>query len=96
MIISQNIRSLPVWVNSLLYTSKLKTISGKVTKLSIDFPCRVRLFERQTGTFLKEVLTDANGNYHFDNISSNFEYTIVAHDHQRQFNAVIQDMVRPV
>lgn len=71
-------------------------ISGHVTKLAINFPCWVRLFERSVGELIDQVITDSNGYYKFENLSDGFEFTLIAHDHQRQFNAVIQDMVRPV
>lgn len=70
-------------------------IAGRVTKLNINFPCNVRLYERLTGNLVAQVQTDTLGNYQFVNLKTGFEFTLVAHDHQRQYNAVISDMVKP-
>lgn len=73
-----------------------KSISGSVTKLNIPFPCHVRLYERLTGRLIAQTLTDSMGNYSFSYLNDGFEFTLMAHDHQRQYNAVVQDMVKPV
>lgn len=70
-------------------------ISGQVTKINISIPCRVRLYEKLTGRLLMETVTDENGNYSFNHLT-HVEYFLVAHDPVRQYNAVIQDMVKPV
>ncbi|ENX07621.1 carboxypeptidase-like regulatory domain-containing protein [Acinetobacter variabilis] len=73
---------------------QLYKISGTVLKSSAPIPCRIRLYEKLTGTKLNEVLSDANGNYEFTNLEKS-KYFLVAHDPASQFNAVIQDNVVP-
>lgn len=72
-----------------------KSIKGKVTKLGFKFPCRVTLLEHMTDRLIAQVLTDNQGNYEFKSLSAGFEFTLIAHDHDRQYNAVIQDNVVP-
>ena len=69
-------------------------IKGQVKQLNAPFPCRVRLFERQTGRLINEVLTDISGNYEFDHLAQ-VPFFIIAHHPASQFNAVIQDNVVP-
>lgn len=82
--------------NAMFSAMKSKSIAGTVTKLNIDFPCHVRLYERLSGKLIAQTLTDSDGNYIFEYLKDGFEFVLVAHDHQRQYNAVIQDMVKPV
>lgn len=72
------------------------SIAGRVTKLNVNFPCIVRLYERSTGRQIAQTHTDSSGNYQFKYLQAGYEFALVAHDHQRQYNAVIQDMVKPV
>ena len=69
-------------------------IKGQVKELGNNIPCRVRLFERQTGRLINEVLTDNSGNYEFDHLTQ-AKFFLVAHHPQNQYNAVIQDNVVP-
>jgi hypothetical protein len=69
-------------------------IKGEVKKQGLPTPCRVRLYERVTGQILRDIATDATGNYEFDHLV-NIAYYVTAFDPKRQFNAVIQDNVRP-
>lgn len=70
------------------------SIKGVVTKQNVRIPCKVRLYDKQSGRFIKEVTTDDQGNYEFTQISK-MVFFIVAHDPALQFNAVIQDNVVP-
>ena len=72
-----------------------KSIKGQVQEKKVPLPCRVRLFERKSGLLMAEVLTDSQGNYAFNNLSDEERFFIVAHHPKLQFNAVIQDNVRP-
>jgi hypothetical protein len=71
-----------------------KSIRGKVKKIGVAIPCRVRLYEKSTGQKLAEVATDIEGNYEFSKVEQ-IKCFIVAHDPANQFNAVIQDNVVP-
>lgn len=69
-------------------------IKGQVKQTNIPIPCRVRLFERQTGRLINEVLTDNSGNYEFDHLAIG-TFFVIAHHPENTFNAVIADMVVP-
>lgn len=70
------------------------SIKGQVLKRGINIPCRVRLFVKATGQLFKDVVTDANGYYEFNEIPLN-RYYVVAHDPDGEYNAVIQDNIIP-
>ena len=70
------------------------SISGKVKELGNNIPCRVRLFEKNTGRLIADVATDEVGNYKFLNLIKT-KFFIVAHHPLNQYNAVIQDNVVP-
>ena len=44
---------------------------------------------------IAEVWSAADGRYRFNTLNADREYIVLAHDHERQFNAVIADWVRP-
>lgn len=72
------------------------TIAGAVTKLNIAFPCLVRIYDRRTGQLMFSNWTDNTGHYSFSGLVKDREYSIIAFDHTRQYNAVVQDMVKAV
>lgn len=71
------------------------TISGTVTIENIPGSRKVRLFRKQDGMLIRETWSAANGAYIFERIDPNWEYFVVAHDHLRVYNGVIQDMLVP-
>ncbi len=71
------------------------TISGTVTIENIPGSRKVRLFRKQDGMLIREAWSAANGAYSFTNIDPAWEYFVVAHDHLRVYNGVIQDMLVP-
>lgn len=75
-------------------TYPLFSIRGQVLKRGINIPCRVRLFVKATGQLFKDVVTDENGYYAFEDIPLN-RYYVVAHDPDGEYNAVIQDNIIP-
>lgn len=93
MKLNLKLRSSSFYSNSAMFGDK--SIKGTVTKSGIAFPCRVTLLERLNDRLIAQVMTDNNGNYAFNNLSAGFEFSVLAHDHQRQKNAVIQDSVVP-
>lgn len=70
------------------------SIRGQVLKRGINIPCRVRLFVKSTGQLFKDIVTDENGYYEFNEIPLN-RYYVVAHDPDGEYNAVIQDNIIP-
>ena len=71
------------------------TISGIVTIENIPGSRRVRLYRKHDGMLIRETWSAANGAYSFPRIDPNWEYFVVAHDHLRVYNGVIQDMLTP-
>ena len=71
------------------------TISGTVTIENIPGSRKVRLFRKQDGMLIRETWSAPNGAYSFERIDPNWEYFVVAHDHLRVYNGVIQDMLVP-
>ena len=71
------------------------TISGIVTIENIPGSRKVRLFRKQDGMLIRETWSAPNGAYSFTNIDPAWEYFVVAHDHLRVYNGVIQDMLVP-
>ena len=57
----------------------------------------VRLYNRATGSLIKETLSDANGEYVFENLTSNDLVYIVCLDKNTpiQYNALINDRIIP-
>lgn len=71
------------------------TISGIVTIENIPGSRKVRLYRKHDGMLLRETWSAANGAYSFSNLDPAWEYFVVAHDHLRVYNGVIQDMITP-
>lgn len=82
-------------IDGLFVAETGKSIKGRATKQGLNFPCRVVLFERMTDRLIAQAYTNDQGEYEFNNLKDGFEFFVVAHDHKRQYNAVIQDNVVP-
>jgi hypothetical protein len=70
-------------------------IHGTVTVERTPARRRVRLFDARTGRLLRAVWSAADGRYAFDFLAAGRDYVVIAHDHERQFNAVVADAVQP-
>ena len=70
------------------------SIKGQVRELGDNIPCRVRLFERNTGRLIADTATDNTGHYEFKGLLNTI-FFIAAHHPAKQYNAVIQDNVVP-
>ena len=70
------------------------SIKGQVRELGDNNPCRVRLFEKNTGRLIADIATDNMGHYEFKGLLNTI-FFIVAHHQTSQYNAVIQDNVVP-
>lgn len=81
------------WKN--IYQGGSGTIQGTVTIENIPGARQVRLFDKRTGLVIGETWSSATGHYEFNNIDTTREYFVVAHDHLRVYNAVVQDMLTP-
>lgn len=70
-------------------------VTGHVTIEGLPASRQVRLLDGRTTMIIAEVWSAADGRYRFNTINADREYIVLAHDHERQFNAVIADWVRP-
>lgn len=70
-------------------------IAGIITIESVPARRRVRLTDALTGYVVAELWSASNGSYRFESINANREYAVLSHDHERQFNAVVADYVKP-
>jgi hypothetical protein len=84
---------LRAWKN--IYQGGSGTIQGTVTIENIPGARQVRLFDKRTGLVIGETWSTVTGHYEFNNINPTREYFVVAHDHLRVYNAVVQDMLTP-
>ncbi|APC69924.1 hypothetical protein [Ralstonia pseudosolanacearum] len=80
-------RTLDFWGNG--------RIEGRVRIEGVPAARRVRLFEALTGLLVAEAWSRRDGYYRFDYLDPSRDFFVLAHDHARQFNAVIADWVRP-
>ena len=81
-------------LDNVISNQKGLSIKGRVLEQSFQIPCRVRLFEKQSGRLIADKLTDKAGLYEFDHLTKAM-FFIVAHHPASQFNAVIQDNIIP-
>lgn len=77
-----------------LDNTESKSIAGVAMKLGRPHQCYVRLYAKNPGKKVDEILTDKMGRYSFSCLTG-INFFIVAHDPESQFNAVIQDNVVP-
>ena len=95
MNININVKSVRVVTNeNNLSYDKAFSIKGAVKAQNVPIPCRLRLYEKQSGRMVMETVTDNSGNYSFDYLNR-AKFFIVAHHPENQYNAVIQDNVVP-
>lgn len=78
-----------------IYQGGAGTIQGSVTIENIPGARQVRLFDKRSGLVVAETWSSPTGHYEFNNVAADREYFVVAHDHLRVYNAVVQDMLTP-
>lgn len=78
------------------YDGGTGSISGKVTVDDNPDSRKVRLYDLRSGRLLRTTWSAADGTYRFTGLDPAREYFVVGHDFTRTYNAVIQDMVKPV
>lgn len=70
-------------------------ITGQVTdKDNLPLARRVLLLDRRTNLVVRSTLSEPDGSYEFDWLDDR-QYTLLAHDYTAQYNAVVEDNVRP-
>lgn len=52
---------------------------------------QVRLYRKDTGDFVKEIMSGGDGSFSFDNLPNEKEYFVVIHDTSGTYNAVVSD-----
>lgn len=78
-----------------VYGSEYGVVSGVVQINGVNAQAIVRCYEKSTGRLLKQTISGENGFYSFKGLLRNTKYFVLAHNLERQFNAVIQDNVVP-
>lgn len=71
------------------------SIKGSVNKQGIDYPCIVSVHEHGSRQFIMQTETDDVGNYAFEHLNPQYLYFVMATDPASQYNAVIQDRIKP-
>lgn len=69
-------------------------IKGNIKESGLSIPCRVRLFDKESGSLIADIASEKNGDFKFSHLKE-ARFFIVAHHPYSQYNAVIQDNVRP-
>lgn len=69
-------------------------IADKVLIKGVPAKRKVCLYLRATNELVATTWSDSAGNYRFENLAPNVQYYVLALDHTRNYNAVIQDMLR--
>lgn len=70
-------------------------VAGTVSIENVPGARQVRLFNKRSGLLVSEVWSSPTGQYEFNGVDADQEYFVVAHDHLRVYNAVVQDMLAP-
>lgn len=76
------------------FTSGLSVVAGTTLELGLSASKKLRFYSRVNGALVASVQSNISGKYKVY-LPLDTAYTIVAIDEQKQFNAVIQDNVRP-
>ncbi len=72
------------------------TLAGSTTVIGgAPYRSRVVLIEQISGRVIREVWSDAAGNYAFTGIAGGRKYTVAAFDHNGLYRAVIADNLLP-
>lgn len=80
--------------SSFVYAEYNGVIADKVLIKGAPSQRKVSLYERATGNLVSSTWSDKAGNYRFTGLNPRIEYYVLALDHKRNYNAVIQDMLR--
>lgn len=71
-------------------------IEGSVEREMMSYSdARLFIFNRSTKKVVWEISPEKTGRYVFKNIKHDQEYFIIGFDNKREYNAVIEDMVKP-
>ena len=81
-------------LHKLFTADKNGVIADKVLIKGVPTMRKVCLYLRATNELVAKTWSDNAGNYRFNNLQAGNEYYVLALDHERNYNAVIQDMLR--
>lgn len=76
--------------SSIYGTVELSLQSG-----NIPLPRRVRLYRSRDGLLVREMWSDAQGNYRFDGITDRYQYDVIAWDHEGLHQSVVANDLTP-
>ena len=71
------------------------TVKRKSDPTNIPLRRRVRLYRDIDGMLIAETWSDATGHFSFDFVESNWTYTAIAFDYERNYRAVLADNLTP-
>lgn len=71
-------------------------INGDITKEMVNYAnAKICVFDRTNRALIWEFSPNSDGRYSVRNINPAREYFLIAFDNAREYNAVIEDMVKP-
>ena len=71
------------------------TVKRKSDPTNIPLRRRVRLYRDIDGMLIAETWSDVTGHFSFDFVESNWTYTAIAFDYERNYRAVLADNLTP-
>lgn len=78
-----------------LITGSVKEKAAQASTPNRALVRRVQLFSAQTNLLVAETWSAADGSYRFDHLDPDQHFTVVAHDHEHHYRAVIADRLQP-
>ena len=74
--------------------SIIGTVKERVGTVDRAFKRRVQLIDQASSLVVAETWSDAQGNYRFDKLDRNLQWTVVSFDYKNNYRAVIADNLR--
>ena len=71
------------------------TVARKNTPTNVPLRRRVRLHRSRDGMLVRETWSANDGTYEFQNISGQYEYDVIAWDHEMSFRSVVANNLTP-
>lgn len=90
----QIIRSANTAIKKITPINSNSVIQSQVLELGYPVARKVYLHDRNSGELVGVTWSDDKGNYSFGGLQAGREYYVLAIDHQKKYNAVVQDMLR--
>ncbi|MFA9288004.1 hypothetical protein ACCQ08_24720 [Comamonas sp. SY3] len=71
------------------------TVSRKNTPANVPLVRRVRLHRSRDGLLVRETWSKSDGTYEFSNVAPQYEYDVVAWDHELSYRSVVANNLKP-